>query len=279
MARSDGKLVAGEAVLEVTKLAAAAADRAPQLTGSLEIQTEIITGEDQDPIIEFAGALAPISPVMAFDYQTMKHFRDNRSPLGVLLIGAKMDRSNLGWDCVACGFESCAELNKWSKDNGGMGLLWGGPTCVWKLMGWAAACDFACAAANQYRMDARAMGTIGAACAGVGFLPECSARVAVLIGPPGEFTYFSRKQNRDHFSYEQHRMALLRTSPTMWQAFPGSTKPCIKTRGDWWSNMEYVKWEPLSDAELQFVNDVMAKVQQVAATHVPEVQSWYNRDK
>jgi hypothetical protein len=49
------------------------------------------------------------------------------------------------------------------------------------------------------------------------------------------------------FPYEQHRENLLRTSPTNWMAFPGSTKPCIKTRDDWWNNMEYIKWEPLSD--------------------------------
>lgn len=279
MARIDGKVAAREAVSEVTRLAAAAAYRAPQLTGTLEIKVEILTDEDQDPIIEFAGALAPISPVMAFDHRTMKHFRENGSPLGCVLIGAKMDRSELGWDCGACGFDSCAEFNKWSKEHGGMGLLWGGPSCAWKLMDWAAACDYACAAANQYRMDARPMGTIGAACAGVGFMPDCTARVAVLIGPPGDFIYFSRKQNRDHFALEEQRASLLRTSPTMWQAFPGSTKPCIKSKDDWWNNMEYVKWEPLSKEEVDYMNETLANVQQVAAKHLPKVQAWYEDKK
>ena len=275
MARIGGKVAASEAVLEVAKLSAAAAFRAPQLTGTLQIQVEIITDEDQDPIIEFAGTLAPISPVMAFDYQTMKYFRENGSPLSCLLIGAKMDRSELGWDCGACGFDSCAEFNKWSKENGGMGTLWGGPSCAWKLMDWAAACDYACAAANQYRMDARPMATIGAACAGVGFMPDCTARVAVLIGPPGEFRFFSRRQNRDHFPEEEQRAALARTSPTMWQGFAGSTKPCIKVRDDWWNNMEYIKWEPLSEPEANYVNETLVRVQEVAAKHQPKVQAWY----
>lgn len=277
MARIDGKVAAREAVLEVTKLAAAAAYRAPQLTGTMEIQVEIITDEDQDPIIEFAGTLAPISPVMAFDYETMKHFREQGSTLGCLLIGAKMDRSELGWDCGACGFESCAEFNKWSKENAGPGLLWGGPSCVWKLMDWASACDYACAAANQYRMDARAMATIGAACAGVGFMPNCTARVGVLIGPPAEFVYFNRKQNRDHFPLEQQLVSLIRTAPTMWQAFAGSTRPPIKAKDDWWNNMEFIKWEPLSEAELTYVNETMGKVQAVALKHLPAIQAWYEK--
>lgn len=277
--RIDGREAAREAVLEVAKLAAAAAYRAPQLTGVVEIQTEIITGEDQDPIIEFAGSIAPISPVMDFDCQTMKYFREKKSSLVCLLIGARLDRSELGWDCGSCGFESCADFNKWAKEHGGMGALWGGPSCHWKLMDWAAACDYACAASHQYRMDARPMGTIGAACAGVGYMPDCTARVAVLMGPPGEFVYFSRKQNRDAFPHEQHRTNLLRTSPTNWMSFPGSTRPCIKTKDDWWNNMEYIKWEPLSEAEQQFVGETMTNVQNVAAKHIPNITSWYKKEK
>ena len=40
--------------------------------------------------------------------------------------------------------------------------------------------------------------------------------------------------------------------------------------------MEYVKWEPLSEAEVGFVNDTMAKVQAVALKHLPNVTKWYN---
>ena len=278
MARIKGSDAAREAVYQAANLAAVAAYRAPQITGRLEIMVEIITEEDQDPIIEFAGALAPISPVMAFDYQTMKYFREKNAPLVCLLIGAKLDRSELNWDCGGCGFPTCAEFNKYAKDNGGPGTLFGGPSCLWKVQDFAAACDFACAAASQYRLDARPMGTIGAACGGVGYQPEATSRIAVLLGPPGDFIYFSRRQNRDAFPIEQQIQSLIRTSPTHWQAFPGSTKPCIKAKDDWWSEMEYVKWEPLSDVEMGFVNETMGKVQEVAMKHVPNITAWYKKD-
>jgi uncharacterized ferredoxin-like protein len=277
MARIDGREAAREAVMQATQLAAAAAYRAPQLTGRLEIQTEVITDEDQDPIIEFAGTLAPISPVMAFDYQTMKHFREKEAALNVLLIGANLSHSELGWDCGACGFATCGEFNKWSKEHGGPATLWGGPSCVWKTMDWAAACDFASAAAYQYRVDCRAMATIGAACGGVGYLPECSARVAVLIGPPGDFIYFSRKQNRDAFPLEDQREALLRTSPTNWLSFPGSNNPSVKSRDDWWNNPDYPSWGPMSPEQLKFVEETMAKVGAVAQEYIPKVTSWYKK--
>ncbi len=277
--RMDGFEAARESVVNVAKFAAAAAYRAPQMTGVLSIQTEIITGEDQDPIIEYAGTLAPISPVMAFDYRTMKYFRENNMPVVCLLIAAKLDRSELAWDCGACGFESCADFNKYAKRNKGSGPFLSGPTCHWKMMDWAAACDYACAAAHQYRVDARAMATIGAACGAVGYLPESPARLAVLMGPPGDFIYYSRRQNRDSFPYEQHRLSMLRSAPTHWQAFPGGTKPSIKTRYDWWSNPEFIKWEPLSEEEVQLADETTAKAQQVAMKHALAIKKWYKKKR
>jgi uncharacterized ferredoxin-like protein len=278
MARINGRQAAEESILEVAKMAAAAAYKAPQLTSRLKLQTEIVTGEDQVPIIEFYGEIAPISPVMYFDYESIRYFLDKGQKVAILLLGADVTVSELGWDCGACGFPTCAEFNKYAKENRSMGLLWSGPSCVWKLMDWAAACDYACAAIHQHRLDNRAMATCGAAAAATGFLPECSAHIGIPIGPPGENIYYSRAQNMPAFPYEQHRENLLRTSPTNWMAFPGSTKPCIKTRDDWWNNMEYIKWEPLSDEMQQAAQGVLAKVQAVAQKHYPKVSAWYKKD-
>jgi len=275
--RMDGLEAAGESVLAAAKLAAAAAYRAPQITGVLKVQTEILTGEDLDPVIEYAETLVPIAPVMGFDCQTLKYFRENHLPAVCLLIAARLDRSELAWDCGACGFESCAGFNGYAKESGGSGALLPGPTCHWKMLDWAAACDYACAAAHQYRMDARAMASIGAACGAVGYLPESPARLAVLIGPPGDFIYFSRRQNRETFPYGQHRLSMLRSAPTNWQAFPGGTRPSFKTKQDWWNNPEFIKWEPLSEEETRLVEETTARARQVAMKHAPGIRAWYRK--
>ena len=278
MARYNGRDAAREAVLEVARLAAAAVYRAPQLTGKLDVHTEIITGEDQEPIIEFFGEIAPISPVMAFDYQTLKHFRDQDAPLVLLLIGADMTHSELAWDCGACGFGTCAEFNRYAKENRSRGTLWSGPSCAWKLMDFGAACDFACAAVAQHRMDCRAMATVGAAASGVGYLPQCSAHIGVPIGPPGELIYYSRKQNMKSFPYEAHRECMLRSFPTHYLAFSGSTRPSIKDRDNWFAEAVYPKFEPLSEPEQQFVNETLGKVAKVSEKHAPAIAGWYRKD-
>ena len=205
MARIDGKDAAREAVMEVVKLAAAAAYRAPMLTGKLNLKAEIITDEDQDPIIEFFEEIKNISPVMFFDYETLKHFRDKGQTIPILLLGADLTKSELGWDCGACGFQTCGEFNAYAAKNKGRSSLWAGPSCNWKLMDFSAACDFACASVAQNRLDCRAMGTVGAAAAGVGFLPDCSIQIGIPIGPAGDFIYFSRSQNFKAAPYEKHR--------------------------------------------------------------------------
>ncbi len=279
MARINGNDAARDAVLEVAKLAAAAALRAPQLTGALKVRTEIVTGRDLVPIVEFFEAVHPISPVMYFDYQSLKYFLDRGNPPPLLLLGADMTRSELGWDCGACGCQTCAEFNAYSKKNRSRAMLWGGPTCNWKLMDFAAACDFASAAVAQHRFDCRVMGTVGAAAAGVGFLPDCSAHIGIPIGPAGDFIYFSRSQNLKTTTRQMQNEWLVRTSPTHWQAFPGSTRPCTKLKQDWWQDMHYVTFAPMSDAQTKFVQKTLEKVKAVSQKHTADVSGWYQSKK
>lgn len=277
MARIDGKDAAQSAVMEAAKLAVAAAYRAPQVTARMKLKTEIITGEDLGPIIEFFEAIIPISPVMYFDFSSLKYFMDSGNPPPILLLGTDVTKSELGWDCGACGFETCADFNAYSKKNRSRGTLFAGPSCNWKIMDFAAACDFACAAIAQYRLDCRPMGTIGCAAAGVGYLPDCSMHIGIPIGPPGDFNWFSRGQNLKTATLEQHKKWHIQTSPTHWQAFPGSTKPCTKTKQDWWNDMEYVKFEPLNDEDMQFADETLKKVQAVSEKYYPEIAGWYKK--
>lgn len=278
MARISGQQVSSEVALQVAKLAAAAAYRAPQITGRLKLKTEIITGEDLAPIVEFFEAVHPISPVMYFDYQSLKYFLDKGEPPPLLLLGADMTRSELGWDCGACGFHTCAEFNAYSKANRSRAMLWGGPTCNWKLMDFAAACDFACAAVAQQRLDCRAMGTVGAAAAGVGYLSKCSALIGIPIGPAGDLVYFSRAQNHKTTTREMQYQWMTQTSPTHWQAFPGSTKPCTKNKQQWWEDMSYAQFEPLSEEAKTFAGETLAKVQEVSSKHSARVAAWYKKE-
>jgi uncharacterized ferredoxin-like protein len=279
MSRIDGVKAAQESLMEVAKLAIAAAYRAPQITGRMTLQAEIVTGEDLRPIVEFFEAVHPISPVMYFDYCSLKYFLDKKEPLPLVLLGADLTRSELGWDCGACGFATCAEFNVYSKKNKGFSGFWSGPTCNWKLMDYGAACDFACAAVSQYRLEGRILGTVGASASSVGYLPECSAVLGLPIGPVGESNWFNRKQNLDTVTEEQHLENLQRTAPTHFQGFAGSTKPFTKTKNDWWNPMEFLDFRANTEEELKFVEATKAKCTEVSEKHYGKISEWYKKDK
>ena len=71
---------------------------------------------------------------------------------------------------------------------------------------------------------------------------------------------------------------MMQTSPTHWQAFAGSTKPCVKNKQQWWDGMSYVAFESMSEDALAFTGETLGKVQKVSAKHSDRVSAWY-KDK
>ncbi|MGB9825159.1 MAG: hypothetical protein ACPLRU_00675, partial [Desulfofundulus sp.] len=131
MARYDGRLAAQEHLLDVARSMVQAAFKAPQTTGRVKLQAEIVTGEDLVPIIELLGVMAKISQFVAWDYQTIKGSYDAGHPPVLVLFGTDATVSEMAWNCGACGFPTCKEFNAFARENRGQGLVGGGPSCNW----------------------------------------------------------------------------------------------------------------------------------------------------
>ncbi len=251
-----------EHLLEVAKSIVLAIHKAPQITGKTVIEAEIIWGEDLIPIIEILEPLAPVVRYIQWDYETIKGcYEKGESPV-IINIGAKVNRSNLAWNCGACGFDTCAEFNAYSKDLGGGGQL-GGPSCNWKILDYAIACDWACASAWQYKVDNRIMGSLGFALQALNYLPDSDVKLGLALGPPRESVYFSRTEVRKVMSYETDKMDMMKSIPTMFAGFPGSGNPMYKTKQDWWAPPEFLN--------IAYSEDAMEVLQKVLYEQIPEV--------
>ena len=139
-----GKGYSQEHLLEVAKSIVLAIHKAPQITGRVPIETEIIWGDDLVPILECMEQTARVFRFVAVDYETIRRCYEKGEPPVVIYIGGSVGRSELAWNCGACGFDTCKEFNQYSKDMGGGGLL-GGPSCNWKAIDYGIVCDWACA--------------------------------------------------------------------------------------------------------------------------------------
>lgn len=249
MAILDGNKAAHEALVDIAKYCAQSALNAPQITGRLGLKTAIVTGEDLLPLMEAYSILGAGDEFMLLDYRTYKAAYDAGEPPVVLLLGANTTKSEMAWDCGACGFKTCGEFNKYSKENFGRGAGFQGPSCNWKAFDFGIACDWACAAAHQHNIQNRIQFSAGAILSLLGYMDGCENVLALPLGPNKEFWYYSRETLAKTYTYESWMEQMLRMSPAAFTGFTGSGSPMVRTTSNWSENPRYIRVQ--SDPEME----------------------------
>jgi uncharacterized ferredoxin-like protein len=146
------------------KSVAAAARSAPQTTGQLDLVINILDQKEiahiQDAI-QLPGAPRAAAPLI-YD--------------GMLTIGAKVTHSDTHWDCGACGFKKCADLNRAPRQEGIPG-----PSCNWKVVDWCIAIDYAAAMATQLGLQTRVQDIQGGAALRLGYAGDVDVCTTVPL--------------------------------------------------------------------------------------------------
>jgi len=276
--RYSAQKACAEHLVDVAKHCASAFFKAPRITGYTRMDAEIITGEDLWPIIEMLGPLSTINSFVRWDYETFKSTYDAGNPPVLLLLAADLTRSQMGWDCGACGFATCKEFNAYAARNGGTGQLWGGPSCNWKVLDFGIACDWAAAAAAQLKVDNRIQADSGAMAGMLGYLPGHSAFIGLPLGPVGDLVWYSREAMHGKFSREEAMANMFRCCPTHFGAFPGGGNPLVKNSERWWETPSF-NAAVQSPQAMAAVGQVMAEITAIAGKYAPEVARKYQDNK
>ena len=101
----DGIQAANDNLLEIAKVGAMAALRAPRVAKS-KIKVEILTGEDMLPLIEILGIVGEGNAFVWGDHVVAKKAYEAGTPIVELLIGVDATVSDLNWNCGGCGFDA-----------------------------------------------------------------------------------------------------------------------------------------------------------------------------
>ena len=238
----DGNQAAQDHLLDIAKGCILAAAKAPVMTHRLGLRTEIITGEDIEPILDILETLGETSAFQLHDAVALRHLaKEGRMP-PILLLGADLTKPAL-WDCGACGFQTCGEFVKYTIRNKGVGVGAYGPSCVWKAIDFGTACDWACASVAQHRVESRIMLSIGALALLTERLPGASYILGMPIGPVGQNLWFDREAWKDTLSFDQKMATQMAGGPTLSMAFSGGGNPMLKTKQNWWEEPTYMKVE------------------------------------
>ena len=239
MAIYNGQQAAQDHLLEVTKACAVAASKAPQLTGRLELKMEILTNEDLEPMIDVLETLGKTSAFQLHDAMAFRTYAKAGTLPPVLLLGADLIEPVL-WNCGACGFPTCGKFLKYTQKNKGVGIGAYGPSCLWKVIDFGVAADYACACAAMHRVEARLLFSLGAVSMFLNRLEGCSFVLGLPVGPIGVNRWFDRQPWAKAVSYEQRKMAQMGGGPDLFMAFSGGGKPIMKTKPRWWEDPTYL---------------------------------------
>jgi uncharacterized ferredoxin-like protein len=173
-----------EALLEAARFMLIAARTAPKTAGIDDILTLIIYDKEKDNIAEKMEEIAEERKIEGFK-RDAKNVRDSDA---VVLIGVRGSKS-LGFNCGACGYESCKEFDEVNKK---VGKDFIGPTCLFKALDLGIALGSAAKTASLLNVDNRIMYRIGTAALKLKMLPEATAIMGIPISAKGKSIYFDR---------------------------------------------------------------------------------------
>lgn len=247
-----------EYTITAAKAAAAAALSAPTIAGTRP-RVEILTDKEVVPLIEILEVVGEANTFVAGDAAVGRKAHEAGIPIVELLVGVDGTTSELAWNCGACGFNTCAEFNSYSKQKKSQGAFYVGPNCNWKMVDFGIACSSAAAAVSAMNVDCRAQASYGFAGMAVGYLAGCSVVTAVSIGPLKESPWYDRVDLKDSFPIEEHGQFMKNTLPQLFVAFPGGGYPLLKHRPDWAAEPKF--WKEMEDKEfLAKQQDILARV-------------------
>ena len=243
MVMIDGRKHAHDGLLAAASQILASYYKAPQMTSRVKLQSLVLSGEELRPMVDLVAAMeeslgkegaSSVFFPLYMDYLCYKDALQRDDPPVVLVLGAKLTTSELGWNCGACGFPTCAEFNKFSKESGGMGMFGGGPSCAWKCIDFCIAADYACAAAYQLNIENRIQATFGAVAYMLGYLEEASMVLTLPLGPVTELWYYNRPSISKLASYPDWVKLMRQNYTIMFQMFSSNMHPWVKDDGPWW---------------------------------------------
>lgn len=246
MAKIDGNTAANEYMLEAAKLAAAAALKAPKLAGT-EIKTGILTNEDVLPIAELLGIIGEGNAFVYGDGVCIKKAYEKGCPPVLLLVGTSTLISDLAWNCGACGFDTCAEFNKYSRDKKSAGIFYVGPSCNWKYFDLSMSICWAAAALADLNVENRIQDSVGFAALNLGYLEGCSTVTGIAIGPATDSYYYDRPELAGSFDFKEHEEFVMNCLPQMYTSFCGGGHPVVKNKPDFLVNPRSFK--PVEDKD------------------------------
>lgn len=154
-----------------------------------------VGAEELEEIAEFCFSLGDMSPLAARDGRFVMELI--KEPTALLLLGDKR-KSDFNYNCGACGYRTCAEMNKAEEVES---LTANGPSCQFKNINLNIAANAAAAMAWRLGLHCRVFSTLGFGARAMEIIEDVDLSVSVSVSCAKEDPYFDRHKfwTREHW--------------------------------------------------------------------------------
>lgn len=152
--------------------------------------TKIITvqGEDLQEIAEYCFSLGDMAPLAARDGRHLIQLM--KEPCALMILGEKR-KSEFNFNCGACGYRTCAELNKAEEVES---LTANGPSCLFKSINLNIAANAAASTAHRLGLHCRIFSTLAFAAMALEVITDVDLVISVSVSAAKKNPYFDRHE-------------------------------------------------------------------------------------
>ena len=170
------------------ELMAVAANNSFRFKDRNNIKIISVSGEDLEPIAEYCFSLGDMSPLAARDGRHLIQLM--KEPCYLMVIGEKR-KSDFNYNCGACGFKTCAELNKAEKVES---LTANGPSCQFKNINLNIAANAAASMAHKLGLHCRVFSTLAFSAMALEVIEDVDLCISISVSAGKKNPYFDRHE-------------------------------------------------------------------------------------
>lgn len=174
-----------------------------------------IDNEDLEQIAEYCFSLGDMSPLAARDGRNLVQMM--KEPCSLLVIGDRR-KSDFNYNCGACGFRTCAEMNKQEEVES---LTANGPSCVFKNINLGIAANAAASMAHRLGLYCRVFSTLAFGAKALELIENVDICISVCVSVGKKNPFFDR---HEYWTKEHWDEIFAKEFPTYTRGFIGAVE-------------------------------------------------------
>jgi uncharacterized ferredoxin-like protein len=174
-----------------------------------------IEKEDLEQIAEYCFSLGDMSPLAARDGRNLVQMM--KEPCSLLVIGDKR-KSDFNYNCGACGYRTCAEMNKQEEVES---LTANGPSCVFKNINLGIAANAAASMAHRLGLYCRVFSTLAFGAKALELIEDVDICISVCVSAGKKNPFFDR---HEYWTKEHWDEMFAKEFPTYTRGFIGAVE-------------------------------------------------------